>query len=46
METLQEEHIPFEVVVTKTDKTNQKDLHKNTVILKKATVILLKLQLY
>ncbi len=29
MEILREEHIPFEIIITKTDKVNQKELHKN-----------------
>lgn len=35
MQVLKEEQIPFEIVVTKTDKVNQKDLHKNTTALQK-----------
>ncbi|MDD3262568.1 MAG: ribosome biogenesis GTP-binding protein YihA/YsxC [Candidatus Absconditabacteria bacterium] len=29
MQVLAEDNIPFEIIVTKTDKTNQKELHKN-----------------
>lgn len=35
MEVLKEEHVPFEIVITKTDKVNQKDLHKNTTAFQK-----------
>jgi len=38
MEVLQEDQIPFEIIVTKTDKTNQKDLHKNITLLKKGYI--------
>ena len=29
MEVLKEDQIPFEIIITKTDKTNQKELHKH-----------------
>lgn len=35
MQVLQEEQIPFEIIVTKTDKVNQKDLYKNTTTFQK-----------
>jgi len=35
MEVLTEDQIPFEIIVTKTDKTNQKDLHKHINLFKK-----------
>ena len=30
MQVLAEDNIPFEIIITKTDKTNQKELHKNS----------------
>jgi GTP-binding protein len=35
MEILFEEQIPFEIIITKTDKSSQKDLHKNMVLFQK-----------
>lgn len=35
IEVLKEDQIPFEIIITKTDKVNQKDLHKNTTALQK-----------
>lgn len=35
MQLLKEEKIFFEIVITKTDKTNQKELHKNITALQK-----------
>lgn len=33
MKVLKEDKIPFEIIITKTDKSNQKDLYKNTTAL-------------
>jgi GTP-binding protein EngB required for normal cell division len=33
MKVLKEDQIPFEIIITKTDKSNQKDLYKNTIAL-------------
>lgn len=35
MEVLAEDQIPFQIIVTKTDKTNQKNLHKHMTLLQK-----------
>lgn len=34
IEILQEENIPFDIVITKTDKCSQKELHRNITLLK------------